>query len=101
MSENYINHKTHNKCINSDGFRAASLCKKRRLGASWGIGMLFLGWISILGWGIDIVKIISSLYIGFAPSFLGGIIGGVWGFTDGAVGGLIIAIVYNAVIKKK
>jgi len=71
------------------------------LGASWGIGMLFLGWASILGWGVDVVKIISSVYIGFAPSFLGGIVGGIWGFIDGAIGGIIIAVVYNAVIKKK
>ena len=71
------------------------------VGVTWGIGMLLLGWLSILGWGNDLVKAISSFYIGFAPSFLGGIIGGIWGFIDGAIGGSIIAVVYNIAIKKK
>lgn len=45
------------------------------LGVSWGFAMLFLGWASMLGWGIKFVEIIASVYIGFAPSFTGGIIG--------------------------
>ncbi len=57
--------------------------------------MLFLGWAAMYGWGDQIVSVISSLYIGFAPSFVGGIIGAVWGFVDGAIGGAIIALIYN------
>ena len=71
------------------------------LGISWAIGMLFLGWVSIFGWGIKLVEASSSLYIGFAPTFLGGIIGAIWGFVDGAIGGAIIALIYNAVAKKR
>ncbi len=71
------------------------------LGASWAICVLFLGWVSIFGWGIKFVEMMSSIYIGFAPTFLGGIIGAGWAFIDGAIGGAIIAFVYNAVAKKR
>lgn len=71
------------------------------LGASWGGCMLFIGLASIFGWGTKFVDVFSSVYIGFAPTFLGGIIGAIWGFVDGAIGGAIIALVYNAVVRKK
>ncbi len=71
------------------------------LGVSWGLAMLFVGWVSIFGWGTKIVEMISSLYIGFEPSFLGGIIGAIWGFFDGAIGGALIAFVYNTVAERK
>ncbi|NOZ64445.1 MAG: membrane-associated protein [Caldiserica bacterium] len=70
------------------------------LGVSWAICMLFVGWASIFGWGTKFVEVMSSVYVGFNPTFLGGIIGAVWGFIDGAIGGLIIAVVYNAVTRK-
>lgn len=63
--------------------------------------MLFAGWASILGWCAKFVEIMASIYIGFKPTFLGGIIGAIWGFIDGAVGGAIIAFVYNIATKKK
>lgn len=71
------------------------------LGVTWASGMLFVGWASMFGWGTKIVEVMSSLYIGFGPSVQGGIIGAIWGFFDGAIGGAIIACVYNAVAGKK
>lgn len=65
------------------------------LGLSCGIYMLLLGWVAMFGWGVSIVEALSSLYIGFAPSFLGGTIGALWGFVDGAIGGAIFAWFYN------
>lgn len=70
-------------------------------GVSFGLYGLFLGWAAMFGWGTGIVDAVSSLYIGFAPTFVGGIIGGVWAFFDGAIGGLIIALAYNAFAKNK
>ncbi|MBU2565997.1 membrane-associated protein [Patescibacteria group bacterium] len=70
-------------------------------GISWGIYMLFLGWIAVDGYAAGIVHIIGSAYIGFKPGFVGGIIGGIFGFFDGAVGGAIIALIYNSLLKKK
>ncbi len=71
------------------------------LGATWALCMLFIGWAAIFGWATSIVDTMSSVYIGFKPTFLGGIIGAAWGFVDGAIGGLVIALIYNAVAKKK
>jgi hypothetical protein len=70
-------------------------------GIVWAAAVLFIGWVSIFGWGTKIVEVLSSLYIGYAPTWLGGIIGAAWGFVDGAIGGLIIALVYNALVKKE
>lgn len=74
------------------------------LGVSWAVSMLFAGWVSIFGWGIKFVEVMSSVYIGYAPTFLGGTIGAIWGFIDGAIGVLFIilmAIVYYRTIKKE
>ncbi|MFQ5990001.1 MAG: bacteriophage holin [Candidatus Methylomirabilales bacterium] len=71
------------------------------LGVSWSVLILFSGWASIFGWGTRFVEIMSSLYIGFAPTFLGGLIGAAWGFIDGAIGGAVVALIYNAMVSKK
>jgi hypothetical protein len=71
------------------------------VGVSWAVCMLFAGWASIFGWCKEFVQIMSSIYVGFTSTFLGGIIGAIWGFVDGAIGGAIIAFVYNMVAGKK
>ena len=71
------------------------------LGISWGVYMIFIGWLAPLGWGTEFVSIISTLYIGFSPGFVGGLIGGLWGFLDGAIGGFIIAFIYNFFVGRK
>jgi len=70
------------------------------LGVAWGVCMLFTGWVAIFGWCGKFVEVMASVYIGFKPTFIGGIIGGSWGFIDGAIGGTIIAFVYNLVARK-
>ena len=69
-------------------------------GASFGVWIMILGWMAMFGWGNKIVDILSSLYIGYAPTWLGGIIGGVWGFFDWAIGAAIVAWIYNMFIKE-
>jgi len=69
-------------------------------GATWGLCTLFAGWFSMFGWCGKFVDVMSSIYIGYSQSFFGSIIGALWGFLDGAIGGLIIALIYNAVTKK-
>ncbi|MGB2982011.1 MAG: bacteriophage holin [Candidatus Zixiibacteriota bacterium] len=71
------------------------------LGATWGFFVLGLGWVAGFGWGTRVVEVMSSVYIGYAPCFVGGLIGALWGFLDGAVGGLIIALVYNAIARRR
>ena len=72
------------------------------VGAVGVLYMLFHGLgVMLFGWGTALSKVIGSLYIGFEPSILGVLIGAVWGFIDGAIAGLIIALVYNKLISKK
>ncbi len=68
-------------------------------GITWGLFVLFLGWAAMLGWGTGFTGALGSLYIGYNATFLGSVIGLVWAFFDGAIGGLIFAFVYNAFAK--
>lgn len=71
------------------------------LGIIWGLAMLSLGLINIAGhWGSGIVDEMSTLYIGYKATVLGSIIGGIWGFLDAGIGGVIIAWLYNKLAKK-
>lgn len=69
-------------------------------GITWGMSMLFLAWISSFGWGIRDVGVIAGLYLGYEPTFVGGIIGALWGFADGAIGGFVFSSLYNCFTKK-
>ncbi len=69
------------------------------IGALWALYIFFCGITAIFGWGINLVDVFSSLYIGYGPSVLGAIIGAIWAFVDGFVGGVIIAWVYNKIVK--
>jgi len=70
-------------------------------GGTWGISMLFLGLTSMFGWGEGFLDLMASVYIGYKPTLLGSIIGAAYGFVDGAIGGAIVALIYNVVAKKK
>lgn len=69
------------------------------IGAMWGVSVLFCGITAMFGWGAGLVEALSSLYIGYAPSVTGALIGGLWAFVDGYIGGVIIAWIYNRVAK--
>jgi len=65
-------------------------------GIAWGVAMFLLGIINIFcDWGSGIEEVMSTLYIGYRASILGSIIGGIWGFIDAGVAGLVIAWLYN------
>ncbi len=66
----------------------------------WGGVMIFWGWTSSLtGIGIKGVELMSDFYVGFAPTFVGGIMGGFWGFIDGLIFGYLLVKLYNYLIK--
>ncbi len=64
-------------------------------GIVWALTMLVMGWTSMWGWGTQLVNTMSSVYIGYVPSFGGAIVGAIWGFADGFIGGALIAFFYN------
>jgi len=69
------------------------------IGVLWAAYVLFCGITAMFGWGIALVDVISSLYVGYGPSVLGAFIGAVWGFVDGYIAGVVIALLYNMLAK--
>ena len=64
---------------------------------AFAIFILFIGWCGAFGWGVGFIKTWSSVYIGYAPTFVGGIIGFFWGLLDGGVAGLLVSFLYNSI----
>ncbi len=56
---------------------------------------------TFFGWGIELARALSSLYIGFQPTFVGTIAGAVWAFFDGFVAGVMIAWLYNRFLLRR
>ena len=72
------------------------------VGVTWAIGVLILGlaaWLT--GWGYMMVSILGSVYIGYAATFWGTVIGTIWALVDGFIGGVIVAAIYNGCVCKK
>ena len=66
------------------------------LGLLWGISLLCLAWIgSCCPYGHAFVQLFGSVYIGYTPTLMGGLIGLVWGFIDFFIFGCLIAWLYN------
>ena len=66
------------------------------LGVTSGIFVFVLGVVAAaFGWGIGLAASLSTLFIGFGPTFVGALAGAVWAFVDGLIAGLMIAWFYN------
>lgn len=66
------------------------------IGIVWAGAVLGLGLMSeILNWGTPMVQGLGSLYLGYKASPGGILIGTIWAFIDGGIGGLVVAAVYN------
>jgi len=65
-------------------------------GFIWGFGLFFLTWwIIAFDGATGEVTMIGRLYRGYSITPAGSIIGLLWAFTDGLVGGAIFAWLYN------
>ena len=63
-----------------------------------GIGLFLITWWIILFEGATgETTIIGRVYLGFSISPVGSIIGLVWAFVDGLIGGAIFAWLYNRI----
>jgi len=66
------------------------------VGLFWGFGLLFITWWIILFDGASgAATLIGKVYRGYNISLLGSLIGFVWAFIDGIIGGAIFAWLYN------
>ncbi len=65
-------------------------------GIVWSFGIILAGLMAaFLDWGTPFVELMGSCYIGYAPTLVGSLIGGMWAVVDGGVTGVLIALVYN------
>ena len=71
------------------------------IGITWAIFCLILGWASTYSWCGHVVYVLSSVYVGYQPGFIGGIVGAFWGFINGAISGIVIALFYNCFTRKR
>jgi len=67
-------------------------------GLVWGFALFIMTWwlIALEGATGD-STFIGRLYLGYTLSPIGSIIGLVWAFVDGAIGGAIFAWLYNVI----
>ena len=67
------------------------------LGIMWSLGVLFLSITALISESYlhNFVEFLSSVYLGYSLSLGGIVIGMVWGFLDAAIGGFLIAWLYN------
>ncbi len=65
-------------------------------GILWGVSVLLATvWIIVFGFDGTVMVNLDHFYFGYNISYLGAVIGGIWGFVDGAIGGAIFAWLYN------
>ena len=70
-------------------------------GILWGLAVLVTGLTAALfGYGAKFVDVVGSFYLGYQPNVTGSILGGVWAFFDGLIGGFIFALLYNFLVRK-
>lgn len=70
------------------------------LGIVWGAALLIMGIVAtFFNYGDGFVGALGSLYCGYKATILGSLIGGVWGFIDAGICGVIIAWLYNKLAK--
>ncbi len=65
-------------------------------GLIWGLGWFLVGLAGwLFGYGMLMIHVMSSIYLGYAPTLIGSIVGGVLGFVDAFIFAWLVALVYN------
>ena len=64
-------------------------------GILWAVVCFVLAILAMYGYGIPMINLFESVYIGFAISWKGAFIGAIWGFVDAFIGCYIFAWLYN------
>lgn len=72
------------------------------LGVTAALLAFVLGVVSTaFGWGVLVAQALSSLFIGYGPTFVGSIAGAVWAFACGFVIGILVAWLYNTFLLRR
>jgi hypothetical protein len=71
-------------------------------GILWGLGLFLLAWWFVIrGISPESKTFIERAYIGYRLTAGGSLMGLVWGFVDGLVGGVVFAWLYNKLLGSK
>jgi hypothetical protein len=74
-------------------------------GVLWGASMLIVGIVHLFlpAYGTDFLRIMGSVYPGFhdTHTWLSVLIGTIYGFVDGAIGGWIFAWLYDLITEPR
>ncbi|MDE2181460.1 MAG: bacteriophage holin [Alphaproteobacteria bacterium] len=80
-------------------------CQPLALGVAIGVlWALYIGGMAIMamfGWGTPLIPLLAALYIGYAATIAGAVIGALWAFLDGLVAGVVIAWIYNLIARQQ
>ena len=65
-------------------------------GLLWGGAVCFATlWLIALGYAGTLIRQLDHFYLGYSFSLIGAFVGLVYGFVDGAIGGALLAWLYN------
>ncbi len=71
-------------------------------GIIWGAAILTITWwLLIIGSPGQTISLLGIFYLGYSFSFFGGLVGLFWGFVDGFIVGMIVAVLYNVFAKER
>lgn len=69
-------------------------------GITWGLAIFLLTvWFLVMGYNGNLLAKLGSIYLGYSVSWVGAIIGFVYGFADGLIGGALLGYLYNKFAK--
>ena len=86
-----MGHANSSTCIKVIAFGCANAI-------TWAILLLVVSILGLLfGWGIPVLGVTASLFIGFNLGWLGIIIGLIWALVYGFIFGIIFSSIYNAI----
>jgi hypothetical protein len=57
--------------------------------------LLSTWWLLLFGFKGALMQQLDHFYFGYSVSWLGGVIGAVWGFVDGCICGFVFGWLYN------
>jgi len=57
-------------------------------------------WLLLIGSGGETISLLQQVFLGYSFSFGGAVIGLLWGFVHGLIGGFIFASLYNGLASK-
>jgi len=68
------------------------------IGVTCAIFMMLGAWIAAFwGYGTELIDQRALMYHGYTATFVGGLVGGLWGLVKGFIFGALIAFFYNCI----